>query len=105
MHAIFEDGGRQYRVKSGDVLLVDRRDLEEGQTEIRFDNVLMVGEGAEAKIGTPWVDGASVAAKIVNDEMKMPKIEGLKFGRRKGYRRKWGHRQRMMRIQISAING
>lgn len=103
MYAIFEDGGRQYKVSTGDMLLVDLKDLPEGQSEITFDKVLMIGEGADARIGTPWVDGASVTAKVVN-ELKMPKVRGVRFRRRKGLYKRWGHRQQMLKVQIGAIN-
>lgn len=103
MYAIIEDGGKQYKVSPGDNLLVEVRDLTEGQEEITFDQVMMVGEGDSAKIGTPWVAGASVSAKLVK-QLKMPKIEGIVFKRRKGHHRKWGHRQKMLRVEITAIN-
>ncbi len=102
MYAIFEDGGKQYKVSEGDRLLVERRDLAEDQSEITFDKVLMLGEGAAAQVGTPWVAGATVAAKVV-EEMKLPKVVGMKFRRRKGLATKWGHRQRALLLQISAI--
>lgn len=104
VYAIFEDGGKQYKVSDGDSVLVELRDLPEGQSELVFDKVLMVGEGEAAKIGAPWVTGASVRAKLVQ-ELKMPKVTGIKFSRRKGYRKKWGHRQNMLRVQVSAISG
>lgn len=103
MYAIIEDGGKQYKVSPGDNLLIETRALEEGQDQITFDQVMMVGEGDSAKIGTPWVAGASVSAKLVKS-LKMPKIEGIIFKRRKGHRRKWGHRQQMLRVEITAIN-
>ena len=103
MYAIFEDGGKQYKVSQGDRLLLERRDLEPGQSEVTFDRILMVGEGESARIGAPWVDGATVSAKIL-EELKLPKIIGIKFSRRKGYMRKWGHRQRALKVEISAIN-
>ena len=65
MYAIIEDGGKQYKVSEGDALLIERRDLDEGQTELTFDKVLMVGDGAESRIGTPWVNGATVTAKVM----------------------------------------
>ena len=103
MYAIFEDGGKQYKVSEGDALLVERRDLAEGQRELVFDRVIMVGEGAAAKIGTPWVNGATVKASIVT-ELKGPKVTGIKFRRRKGMRLKFGHRQQLLRVQISQIS-
>lgn len=104
MYAIFEDGGKQYKVGTGDMLLVERKDLAEGQAEITFDKVLMLGEGADAKIGTPWVAGATVTAKVVA-ELKGPKVRGVKFARRKGLFKRWGHRQKMLKVQIGTING
>jgi len=103
MYAIFEDGGRQYKVSEGDTLLVDLRERVEGAREITFDRVLMVGEGEQARIGTPWVAGASVTASVI-EERKLPKVVGVKFRRRKGYKKKFGHRQRVLRVRVSQIN-
>lgn len=104
VYAIFEDGGKQYKVSKGDMLLVERRDLDPKKTEIVFDKVLMVGEGEKAKVGVPWVKGATVSAKIAG-ELKMPKIDGIKFKRRKGYLKRYGHRQKMLKVEISSIKG
>ncbi len=104
MYAIFEDGGKQYKVSTGDTLLIERQDLDDGQNELTFDKVLMLGEGEDAKVGTPWVDGATVTAKVV-EELKMPKVHGIKFKRRKGHAKHWGHRQRMLRVEINQIKG
>lgn len=103
MYAIFEDGGKQYKVSTGDKLLIELKELPEGQKDITFDKVLMVGEGAGARIGTPWVTGATVSAKVL-EALKMPKVSGVKFSRRKGYYKRWGHRQQMMKVEIGAIN-
>ncbi len=102
MYAIFEDGGKQYKVSQGDALLIERRDLPEGTTELTFDKVLMVGQGTEARVGTPWLGNASVQARIVT-ELKMPKVIGIKHARRKGYVKKFGHRQTMLRVEITGI--
>lgn len=104
MYAIFEDGGKQYKVSEGDIVLLERKDLAEGQQEVTFDRVLMLGEGSDAKIGTPWVDGATITAKV-HSEVKMPKIQGIKFLRRKGHSKKWGHRQKALRVEITKIAG
>lgn len=104
MYAIFEDGGKQYKVSEGDVLLIERRDRQPGQTQITFDRVLMVGAGAQVRIGAPWVEGASVTA-TVTQELKAPKVVGVKFRRRKGYMRKFGHRQPLLRVAIDKIVG
>jgi len=103
VYAIFEDGGKQYKVSEGDALLIERRDLDEGQTEITFDKVLMVGEGEQARVGTPWVAGATVTAKVTQ-ELKTPKVVGIKFKRRKGYMKKFGHRQQVLKVAIEKIN-
>lgn len=105
MYAIFEDGGKQYKVSSGDALLVEIRDLEEGQSEVVFDQVLMIGGEGAPKIGAPLLAGATVTAKIVEEDRQQAKVVGIKFRRRKGYMKKFGHRQRMMRVEIGAING
>ena len=104
MYAIFEDGGRQYKVSAGDLIYVDRRDLPEGQDTIEFDHVLALGEGADARIGQPLVEGAKVVAKV-NGEIKGRKVIGVKFRRRKRYRRKFGHRQNHLKVTISEIVG
>jgi len=103
VYAIFEDGGKQYKVSTGDKLLIELKELPEGQTDITFDKVLMVGEGAGARIGTPWVSGATVSAKVL-EALKLPKVSGVKFARRKGYFKRWGHRQQMLKVEIGAIN-
>ncbi|MBU0638574.1 MAG: 50S ribosomal protein L21 [Planctomycetes bacterium] len=103
MYAVFEDGGKQYKVSQGDALLIEQRDLDEGQTEFVFDKVLMVGTGADAKIGAPWVSGATVSAKLL-EALKAPKLGGIKLKRRKGHMKKWGHRQKMLKVEIASIN-
>ncbi len=103
MYAILDDGGKQYKVGQGDMLLIERRDLADGQNEITFEKVLMLGEGADARIGTPYVSGASVTAKVVG-ELKAPKVRGIKHRRRKGYVKHWGHRQKLLKVEIGAIN-
>lgn len=103
MYAIFDDGGKQYKVSAGDKLLIELQDIPEEQREITFDKVLMVGEGADARIGTPWVDGATVTARLIAP-IKTDKVRGVKFRRRKGYIKHWGHRQKMLHVEISAIN-
>ena len=102
MYAIIEDRGRQYKVTEGQVLDVDLVDSADGQTTLEFDRVLLVGEGASAKVGTPTVSGAKVIATI-EDEIKAPKIDVVHFIRRKGHLTHKGHRQRHTRIKIEKI--
>ena len=101
MYAIIEEGGRQYRVTSGDTILIDR---EAGEDKtLTFDRVLMVGGEGQPRIGTPLVSGATVTADVVGPT-KGPKVRSVKYKRRKGYHKKIGHRQRYVRVKITAIN-
>jgi large subunit ribosomal protein L21 len=102
-YAIFEDSGTQIRAEVGQELVLDIRELPEDAKSVTFDRVLMVGSEKDPKIGTPYVDGAKVTADIVEREFKDKKIDVIKFKRRKGYRRKQGHRQRLMRVKVTDI--
>jgi len=102
MFAVIKTGGKQYRVAAGDVIKVERLEVEAGST-IALDNVLMVGEGADAKVGTPLVVGASVAAEVIAQD-RGPKIIVFKKKRRQNYRRKNGHRQDITVLRITGIS-
>lgn len=102
MYAVIETGGKQYRVEPGDVLDIERLELAEQSSELRFDRVLMVKDDKNVQLGTPLVEGASVTATLV-DEIRAPKILVFKFKRRKGYRTLNGHRQDLMRVRIDKI--
>lgn len=107
MYAIFEDSGTQIRVSQGDVIDIDLRDLGDKKKKLKFDRVLAVGDEDgkdEAKIGTPYIKGASVTAEVL-EQIRGEKIDVIKFKRRKGYRRKTGHRQSYLRIKIEKIAG
>ena len=107
MYAVIEDSGTQIKVAPGDVIDIDLRDLGAKKKKIKFDRVLVVGDDegdSAASVGTPYVDGASVTAEVL-EEIKGQKIDVIKFKRRKGYRRKTGHRQRYLRIKIEKIDG
>ena len=101
MYAVISTGGKQYKVAANDVISVEKLPGEAGET-IGFDDVLMVGEGAEATIGTPLVDGARVEATIL-EQGRGPKIIVFKKQRRKGHRRKKGHRQDLTVLRITDI--
>ena len=101
MYAVIKTGGKQYRVKEGDSLKVEKLDAEEGAT-VEFDQVLLVGDGADVTVGTPFVDGGKVTAEVA-EQGKARKIEVIKFKRRQGYRRTQGHRQRFTRITVTGI--
>lgn len=102
MYAVIETGGKQYRVEPGDVLDIERLELAEQSSELRFDRVLMVKDDKNVQLGTPLVEGALVTATLV-DEIRAPKILVFKFKRRKGYRTLNGHRQDLMRVRIDKI--
>jgi large subunit ribosomal protein L21 len=101
MYAIIQEGGRQYRVTSGDRLRIDRPP-EPDQKTITFDQVLFVGGEGKPRIGAPLVKGATVTA-TVHGQIKAKKVVTQKYKRRKGYHRKIGHRQRYLDVQITAI--
>ena len=102
MYAIIEEGGRQFRVTGGDTLQIDR-EVAEGETSITFDRVLLVGGEGEPRIGAPLVSGATVTADVIGP-IKGPKIDTIKYKRRKGYRKKIGHRQKYTAVKITGIN-
>lgn len=104
MYAIVEDGGKQYRVEKGDTIFVETRDLPPGSTSVDFDKVLMLGNGASSKVGAPWLAGAKVSAKL-HEMVRGPKLEIVKFRRRKGYKLHKGHRQNLMKVTIETISG
>jgi large subunit ribosomal protein L21 len=106
VYAIVEDSGTQIKLVPGTILDVDLRQEEasEGST-ITFDRVLALKSDGDdsAKFGAPYLDGASVTAEVLA-EIKGEKIDVIKYKRRKGYRRKVGHRQRLLRIRIGEIS-
>jgi large subunit ribosomal protein L21 len=102
MYAIIATGGKQYQVKEGDVIYVEKLDAEvEGTVEL--NSVLAVGKEDGLVVGKPVVEGASVVAKVLA-QGKAKKIIVFKFKRKKDYRRKQGHRQPFTKIQIEKIN-
>ena len=103
MYAVIVTGGKQYRVTEGETLRVELLSAD-ADSEVRFENVLMVGEGEQVKIGAPYVDGASVTA-TVKTHGKGDKVMIQKFKRRQGYRRLKGHRQLFTEVQITGIKG
>jgi large subunit ribosomal protein L21 len=102
MYAIIEEGGKQFKVTTGDTLNVDRP-AEEGAKTITFDRVLLVAGEGSPKIGIPLVSGASVTADIIGPA-KGPKVVSVKYKRRKGYHKKIGHRQKYTAVKITGIN-
>jgi large subunit ribosomal protein L21 len=102
MFAVIETGGKQYRVAKDDVITVERLPGEAGGS-IAFERVLMVGQGAEVKVGQPVLAGARVTAEIV-EQSRADKIIVFKKERRKNYRRKRGHRQHQTVLRITGID-
>jgi large subunit ribosomal protein L21 len=103
MYAVLKTGGKQYKVKADDLLDVEMLDGEVG-TIVNFTEVLAVGEeGGKLQVGTPLLVGTSVTATIT-DQFRGKKLIAFKQKRRKGYRRKVGHRQELTKVKITAIN-
>lgn len=102
MYAIVEDGGKQYKVTTGDRLMLDRK-VAEGEKTVTLDRVLLVGGEGEAKIGQPVVAGATVTAEVLG-EASGKKIDIFKYRRRKGYHKRQGHRQHYTQVKVTAIN-
>lgn len=101
MYAVIKTGGKQYKVSPGDVIRVEKIDGEPGQ-EIELNDVLLVGDGSELKIGQPLVEGAKVLA-VIKEQGRSRKIIVFKKKRRKNYRRKRGHRQYYTELEIKEI--
>lgn len=107
MYAIIEESGGQRRVADGERVLIDllQGGLVRAGDPVEFDKVLVVGDaGGSAKIGRPYVAGAKVSAEVVEPVVMGEKIYIHKFGEKKGYRRKTGHRQRYTSIKITSIS-
>ena len=101
MYAVIATGGKQYRVEPGETIDVEKLGIEAGGT-VEFGEVLLFADGDQVKVGAPHVAGASVTAQVV-DEHKGEKLIIYTYRRRKGYRRKTGHRQTYTRLKITAI--
>ena len=102
MYAVIATGGKQYRVSEGDVIQIEKLNAEEG-SDVDFENVLMVGEGDDVKIGAPYIDGCKVTA-TVQSQMRGKKIEIVKFKRRKHHQKRTGHRQYLTQVEIKSIS-
>lgn len=101
MYAIVEIAGQQFKVEKDQSIFVHRLEGEEG-SNVDFDKVLLIEDGKKINVGTPIVEGAKVSAKILN-HLKGDKVIVFKKKRRKGYRKKNGHRQYLTKIQIENI--
>ena len=102
MYAIIETGGKQYRVTEGDQITVEKLKVDDGE-QIKFDKVLVIGEGADAKVGTPYVADAAVFGDVV-ESGKGKKVIIFKYKAKKDYRKKQGHRQPYTLVEITGIS-
>ena len=102
MYAIIETGGKQYRVTPGDVIYIEKLDVIP-ETNITFDKVVMLQNDGGLKVGTPYVEGASVTATVIKNG-KNKKITVFTYKPKKGKQRKLGHRQPFTKVQIDSIN-
>jgi len=103
VYAVIKTGGKQYRVQQGDVIFVEKLNAQADEA-VTFDEVLLVGEGEQTKVGTPVVKGAQVQGKVVA-QVKSRKIVVYKYKAKKNERKKQGHRQPYTKVEITAING
>ncbi len=103
MKAVFVTGGKQYAVCEGDVVYIEKLNVEADET-VTFEEVLFVGEGADAKFGAPVVEGAKVEAKVVKNG-KGKKLNILTYKPKKGSVRRMGHRQPYTKVEITKIVG
>lgn len=101
MIAIIKTGGKQYVVKPGQKLKVEKLAVEEGK-EVTFNEVLLMADEKDTKIGAPLVAGASVKAKVLK-QARAPKVTGVKFKNKTRYTRTFGHRQHFTQVEITTL--
>ncbi|MFT8212083.1 MAG: 50S ribosomal protein L21 [Symbiopectobacterium sp.] len=108
MYAVFQSGGKQHRVSEGQTVRLEKLDIATGEVGevgevVEFDQVLMVANGEEIKIGVPFVDGGKIKAEVVAHG-RGEKVTIVKFCRRKHYRKQAGHRQWFTDVKITGIS-
>ncbi len=103
MYAIIESGGKQCRVSPGDLVTLERIEGDAGK-QVELSKVLLLADGEQVKVGTPYLQDAMVMSEIVR-QGRGPKIIVFKFKRRKRYRRTQGHRQEQTTLRITEIRG
>ena len=101
-YAVIETGGKQYRVQKDDVLAIELLDGAEAGKSVELGRVLAFNDGSGLKVGSPVVAGVKVMAEVVA-EFRAPKVVAFKKKRRKGYHRKVGHRQNLLKVKIASI--
>ncbi|MCG8317620.1 MAG: 50S ribosomal protein L21 [Pseudomonadales bacterium] len=102
MYAVFKSGGKQHRVVEGDVIKLEKLEVATGDT-IEFDQVLLVANGEDVKVGAPLVDGGKVTAEVVSHG-RGDKVRIIKFRRRKHHMKQQGHRQWYTQVKITGIS-
>ena len=102
MYAVIETGGKQYRVSEGDIIYVEKL-VADVESDMEFDKVLLIGGDKSAKVGAPFIKGASVTGKIVKHG-KSKKITVFTYMPKKDSKRKMGHRQQFTKVEIKSIN-
>ena len=102
MYAIIQEGGRQFKVTSGDTIRIDRP-ADDDVKNVTFDQVLLVGGEGTPKIGAPLVSGATVTADVIGP-VKGEKVLHVRYRRRKGFHKTVGHRQKYLAVKITGIN-
>ncbi len=103
MYAVIKTGGKQYKVAEGDEVIIEKLDAEEGG-KVEFEEVVLVADGDDVKVGTPTVKGAKVTGSVVKNG-KGPKIRIFKYKHKNNYRRRQGHRQPFTKVKIEKIEG
>ncbi|MES9993210.1 MAG: 50S ribosomal protein L21 [Candidatus Thiodiazotropha sp.] len=103
MYAVIQTGGKQYRVAEGDTIKVEMLTADEGSS-VELDKVLMITNGDDVKVGTPYVDGGKVTA-TVKSHGRGKKVKIIKFRRRKHHMKRQGHRQWYTELQVTGISG
>ena len=103
MYAIIETGGKQYKVNEGQIIYVEKLNVNEGDT-VTFDSVKAISTGEDFKVGAPVVEGATVTAKVLANG-KAKKIYVMKYKSKKNEKKKIGHRQPYTKVQIESIQG
>lgn len=103
MYAVFKTGGKQYKASAGDIVRVEKLEAENGSS-IELNEVLMVAEGDEVRVGAPMLEGGKVIAEVVGHG-RGEKIRIIKFRRRKHHMKQMGHRQYYTELKITGIEG
>lgn len=102
MFAVFESGGKQHRVSEGELVKLEKLEGDLGDSVV-FEKVMVIANGDDVSVGTPYVEGGRVEAEVV-DQSRNKKISVVKFKRRKNYLRRGGHKQRVTWVRITGIS-